>query len=207
MGGSDKGSGQGFDFETLRAAVHGCIDAKEVLFDAARHFLAPIARHELDSAFRVRVAESDLIQETLVLANAGLPRFQGSTDREFEAWLRTIFVNCMLNHYRSNSVVKRSIWSEKRIQFNGESEPEAADTDEDPSSIAIANEERVILERAISMLPTEYQEVIRLRHQERLTFVAIGKRTGRSADAARKLWYRAFKEVTRVVRQQTESTE
>lgn len=202
----DGGSEPLMRFETLRDAVHGCSAAKEELFVAARHFLTPIARHELDSAFRVRVGESDLIQETLVLANAGLDRFKGSTDREFEAWLRSIFINCMLNHYRANLAQRRSIAREKILpaELGGDTDTKEQ-PDQDPSQIAIAKEERDILQRAVSKLPPIQQDVLRLRHQERKEFGEIGQRIERSAEAARKLWYRAFKEVTRLVKLDSEN--
>jgi RNA polymerase sigma factor (sigma-70 family) len=61
-----------------------------------------------------------------------------------------------------------------------------------PGSQAIAEEEAAALEAAMSRLPDDYREVIQLRNWQALAFKEIGERMGRSADATRKLWYRAI---------------
>ena len=48
------------------------------------------------------------------------------------------------------------------------------------------------LERALGRLPEDYREVLLLRYQGDLSFEEIGRRLGRSANAARKLWLRAL---------------
>jgi RNA polymerase sigma factor (sigma-70 family) len=58
-------------------------------------------------------------------------------------------------------------------------------------------EEREIVERALGELPVDYQLVIRRRHEEGLSFDAIGKCMGRSSGAAKQLWCRAIKALTR----------
>jgi RNA polymerase sigma-70 factor (ECF subfamily) len=45
--------------------------------------------------------------------------------------------------------------------------------------------------QAVEQLPEHYREVLRLRHQEGQSFENVGARTGRSAEAARKVWARA----------------
>ena len=51
------------------------------------------------------------------------------------------------------------------------------------------------MRRALEQLPEHYQQVIRWRSWERLSFEEIARRTGRSAEAARKLWTRAVDEL------------
>ena len=56
------------------------------------------------------------------------------------------------------------------------------------------------LERAMVQLPEHYREALRLRHQESCTFAEIGRRTGRSAEAARKVWARAVEQLKQVIK-------
>ena len=44
----------------------------------------------------------------------------------------------------------------------------------------------------MARLPPDYRDVLYLRYWEGLSFVQIAGRIGRSADAVRKLWYRAI---------------
>ena len=62
---------------------------------------------------------------------------------------------------------------------------------------AIRDEQARLLRQAVERLPDDYGEVVRLRQQEQMSFEEIGRRTGRTAEAARKVWMRAIAEVGR----------
>ncbi len=66
------------------------------------------------------------------------------------------------------------------------------DLGDSPSTAAALKEQEKQLHRAIETLSEIEREVIKLRNWQRLSFVEIGQRTQRSADAARKLWSRAI---------------
>jgi DNA-directed RNA polymerase specialized sigma24 family protein len=53
-------------------------------------------------------------------------------------------------------------------------------------------------------LPYEYQKVIRWRYQDKCSFDEIGHRLGRSADAAKHLFYRAMRELKVITRRHEE---
>ena len=67
----------------------------------------------------------------------------------------------------------------------------AADTPS-PSGQAMAREQAQALQQALARLPDEYRQVIAGRYQELLSFEEIGRHLHRSAEAARKLWWRAI---------------
>jgi RNA polymerase sigma-70 factor (ECF subfamily) len=67
--------------------------------------------------------------------------------------------------------------------------------DPSPSLCASTREQIVRLQTALLALDDEKQRVLRLRHQEQLTFVEIGQHMDRSEEAARKLWGRAVEEL------------
>ena len=70
-------------------------------------------------------------------------------------------------------------------------EPKAA-SNLSPSGVAIEHEQSSALWRALERLPEDYRRVVCLRFDEDRSFEEIGKLTGRSPNAARKVWARAM---------------
>jgi RNA polymerase sigma factor (sigma-70 family) len=68
-----------------------------------------------------------------------------------------------------------------------------------PSSVLAAREQDHALGQALEQLPEHYRQVIHWRNYERLEFEDIGRRLGRSAEAARKLWGRAIEQLQRLL--------
>ncbi len=56
----------------------------------------------------------------------------------------------------------------------------------------MADEQAVALRRALDRLPEEHRRVVVLRFEEERSFEEIGRLTGRSPDAVRKIWARAM---------------
>jgi RNA polymerase sigma-70 factor (ECF subfamily) len=56
---------------------------------------------------------------------------------------------------------------------------------------AIRREDASAVTSAVDRLPDDYRLVLHLRYWDGLTFQQIGDRIGRSAEAVRKVWYRA----------------
>ena len=71
--------------------------------------------------------------------------------------------------------------------------------EDSPDAEAQRKEDEQRLVTAISTLSPEFQQVIRLRHQEKTTFVAIGVAMERTPAAARALWNRAVEELAKVL--------
>jgi RNA polymerase sigma-70 factor (ECF subfamily) len=61
-----------------------------------------------------------------------------------------------------------------------------------PRSLLVVDEERRTVEAALDRLPPDFKTVVLLRSREHYAFVEIGDFMNRSADAARKLWFRAI---------------
>jgi DNA-directed RNA polymerase specialized sigma24 family protein len=55
------------------------------------------------------------------------------------------------------------------------------------------------LDRLLAQLRDEYQQVIRLRNQDRLPWDVIGQRLGRTATEARYLWIDALSDLHRLL--------
>jgi RNA polymerase sigma-70 factor (ECF subfamily) len=56
----------------------------------------------------------------------------------------------------------------------------------------LALEKKIALESSLASLPEESRRVIDLRHTQGQTFAEIGAALGKSAEAARKVWFRAL---------------
>jgi RNA polymerase sigma-70 factor (ECF subfamily) len=182
----------------LEAARAGSPEALGRLLEGCRQYLLLVANDELPSDLRPKVGASDLVQETFLRAQDHFAQFRGTTAEELLGWLRRILLNHLANvtrHYRATD--KRQLAREVPL---AETPPGAlrdvlAAVDESPRARLAAREEADELEKALAGLSEEYRRVIRWRNREDLSFEEIGRRLGRSADAARKLWARAVEQL------------
>ncbi len=178
----------------LIAARNGNKEAQGQLLEACRRPLLRLARRQLSPGLSPKGAGSDVVQETFLQALREINTFRGCTPEQMMAWLRVILEHTMSNFRRRFHTGKREVGRE----VSGE----MATVREDPrhavpsaSEKAISNEQARLMLHALERLPEHYREVVRLRREERLSFEEIGRRTGRTADAARKVWLRALAEV------------
>jgi RNA polymerase sigma-70 factor (ECF subfamily) len=185
----DSTSASAFD-EVILAARAGSSDDLGRLLEVYRHYLLHIADSDLPGDLRGKVGGSDLVQETLVGAVRGFPQFQGSSEAELLTWLRQILQHNLVNairHYRHTE--KRAVSREAATDPYQHDSP---GFDRTPSSILAGQERDLALERALDQLPAHYQEVIRWRNYDQLSFPEIGTRLGRTDEAARRVWIRAI---------------
>jgi RNA polymerase sigma-70 factor (ECF subfamily) len=141
------------------------------------------------------VGASDLVQESFLEAQRDIVRFRGNNIDELLAWLRQILLHNLADFARQyRETAARRLNQEQALDGSDgaglmrgllASEPS-------PSKQAMANEQQRALARAIQRLPDEYRRAIILRHQEQYSFAEIGKALDRSAEAARKIWFRGI---------------
>ena len=134
------------------------------------------------------------MQKTIVKAEIEIVGFQGTRKYELEAWLRTILSNVLkeeIRHHRAKKRDKNREVAQARDSKN-ELVKELAKDQSTPSKQLIEQESQAKLHAALDRLSEDYQQAIRLRSYERLSWKEIGERLGRSPDSARKLWARAL---------------
>ncbi|OAI41002.1 hypothetical protein AYO40_00540 [Planctomycetaceae bacterium SCGC AG-212-D15] len=175
----------------LRAARQGSSDALGRIFEAFREEFTRLAQLGMADDLRAKAGASDVVQQTFLEAHRDIAQFSGDSAEEFRAWLRRILEHNVRNIARAyREREKRQLARELPL---GVVPGDALILATPSPSAKVANQERVAaLEAAISRLPAEYQEVIRLRQQEQKSFAEIGAAMGRSGEAARKLWVRAL---------------
>lgn len=190
--------------EALHAAREnpGGLDLEHLL-DGCRAYLLLIARQEWPAELRAKESPSDLVQQTLAEAFQDFPRFEGSSQEEWQAWLRRILLHNLQNlvaHYHRE---RRDVTREIAANTDGSGPaPWAgrASLDPTPHTQLQQTEQAALLAEALAGLPNQYREVIRLRHEQDLPFAQVGQQLGCSEDAAQKLWTRAVRELARRMR-------
>jgi RNA polymerase sigma-70 factor, ECF subfamily len=182
---SPDGAGTEGEFEKLIcAARRGDGQAAASLLENYRKYLLWLANKRLPGKSLGQAGASDLVQESLVLAQRNFGQFKGEREREWKGWLRTI-----LNH-RVDDLIRRQ--PKIACQPLHDSNPNLADSGSSPSAALTRLEEAAIVRHALEQLPEHYQQVIRLRETEELSWEEVGQHMQRSQEAARKLWSRAI---------------
>ena len=183
----------------IQAARGGSQEALGQLIEACRTYLLLVANRELPRAVQGKVAASDLVQDSLLEAHRDFAQFAGHTRHELMGWLRQILVNNVADAYRRyEQAAKRRASREVPLEEVGTESQLAIDVALDttsPSQAAMAREEEAELNRALSSLPDRYREVILLHHRDGLSFAEISRQVKRSAEAVRKTWLRAVKQL------------
>jgi RNA polymerase sigma-70 factor, ECF subfamily len=177
----------------LNAARDGSAEALGVLLEQFRPYLLLIANEELNSDLRAKGGASDLVQESFLDAQRGFDRFHGRTANELLAWLRKVLLHNVADFTRRYRVAAaRRVDQEQVLDSPDDSLGKHAVADQpSPSELASAGERAELLFAAIQRLPDDQRRAVLLRYQANLSFAEIGATLNRSADAARKLWFRA----------------
>jgi RNA polymerase sigma-70 factor (ECF subfamily) len=157
-----------------------------------RDYLLLIANKYLDFSIRAKLGPSDVVQQTMLAALERLDQFRGESEAEFRAWIRQILKNDLLDANRRFRVTqRRQVGRETSLDDSRQAHPEALDQANTPGTDALLREQAELLNRSMSQLPEAYQQVLRLRNWQELSFAEIGLQLDCSPEAARKLWYRA----------------
>lgn len=181
----------------LRQAHSGDQGALGRLLDLYRSYLTLLARLQIDRRLQGKVDASDLVQETFLAAHEGFGKFRGQSESELLGWLRRILAD------RTAKLVRRFYGTQRRNvrlerQLGDELDRSSCAvgalpvSESSPSQSAGRRERAVLLADALGQLSADYRDVIILRQLEELSFAEVGRRIGRSAESARKLWVRGL---------------
>lgn len=164
-------------------------------------YLNRLSKSHLDDRIGARVSASDIVQETLLEAHRDFGAFSGKSIGEFTAWLRRILFSNLATAIEKHILAeKRDVRKQRSINQSlregDQSRARLANLlkkDITSPSTPIQREESLgQLLKAIDQLPDDYQQVIRWRHFEDLSFKEIAKRLDRNSGAVRMIWVRAI---------------
>jgi RNA polymerase sigma-70 factor, ECF subfamily len=180
-----------------RAAAEGGESLGQLL-ELYRNYLRLLASLEIGQRLQVKMDASDLVQETMLEAHKDFGGFRGTSEAEFTAWLRQVMASVLCGTLRKYfGAQKRDIRLERALQEDMDRSSLLlgrgfADPHSSPSQQASRREQSVLLANALAKLPSDYREVLVLRHLSELTFPEISRRMGRSLDSVEKLWVRGL---------------
>jgi RNA polymerase sigma-70 factor (ECF subfamily) len=181
----------------LGLAREGDGSALGELFEAYRHYLTLLARIQIDNRLKGKVDPSDLVQEAFLEAQRAFKSFRGSTVEELLQWLRQILVfrlaKLVRRYYGTRCRnVRLEVELNNQLDRSSQAARELIGSQPSPSQQAAEHEQAILLANVLQELPSDYREVIVLRHMEELPFPEVAERMGRSLGSVEKLWVRAL---------------
>ena len=178
----------------LNDARNGSSEQQADLLDSFRDYLRQLAAKTISSDnANGQLSASDLVQSAIIDACKGFARCRAANEEEFKSWLRQIMMNDILDRYRFLRCQKRDVGLEQTLESNRLLAPE----DKSPVAEAQRKEDELRLLSAISTLREDYQTIIRMRHQDKLSFAEISKSMERTPNAVRMLWNRAVEALSK----------
>ena len=189
----------------LEQARQGDREALGRLLEAQRAALHRQAERQLDGRIAVRADASDIIQQTFLEAHRSFRQFAGQDARELTAWLQRILDHKVAGAIRDHALLqKRSVRRDRSLD---DSHGGVASLKKEldaglstPSQKAIRGEEEQHLMEALSGLPDDQREAVRLRHLEGLALADIARHLGRSPAATAGLIKRGLQVLRRNLR-------
>ncbi|MGD9722473.1 MAG: sigma-70 family RNA polymerase sigma factor [Pirellulales bacterium] len=179
----------------ITAARSGCTQSLGELAGRYRRYLLLVANQSLSPALRVKVAASDLVQETLLHFQQQFGKFEGTSEDELLTWLRRIlYFRALQVARRYGGTASRDVRRELSLSETNDSLDQMAVPDSAPTPCTefLAREQLARLDAAIAGLSVENRQVIMLRNVDRLGFSEMGQLLDCTAEAARKRWVRAI---------------
>lgn len=145
-----------------------------------------------------RFDESDVVQEALTRAQAGIENFRGSTEPELIAWLQMVLASALKDLARRQQAGKRDVRREQQVdaavgQSSVRLDRFLAVTGEAPSAALHRADRAARLAAAIDRLDPDQREAILMREMQGLTLADIAGRLGRTEKAVASLLFRARK--------------
>jgi RNA polymerase sigma-70 factor (ECF subfamily) len=174
-----------------------------------RDYLRLLAGLQLGPRLRAKLDESDVVQQTLLLAHQNRDRFRGHSEREWLAWLRAILANALATAARRFGAEARDLGRERSLEAELELSSSrlegllAADQSS-PSERAARGEETLCLAQALACLPPDERQVIELHHLKDVPVAEVAALMGRTRPAVAGLLFRGLRRLRELLREQGE---
>ena len=163
--------------------------------ESFRNYLLLLARARLDSRLRGKLDPADLVQQTLTRAFERRGQFQGSSDAQRAAWLRTLLANAMTDALRK---LARPQGAERSLeaaldQSSAQLEAFLVADQTSPSGRVMRQEGLIRLADALTALPEDQRRAIELKHLQGLALIEVARQMGRTVPAVAGLLQRGLK--------------
>jgi RNA polymerase sigma-70 factor, ECF subfamily len=172
-----------------------------------RDYLRLLARLQLSVRLQAKLDASDIVQQALLQAHAGLGQFRGQTEAEWLAWLRTILANTLAAAGRRFSAEARDPGRERSLEVeldesSSRMEGLLAADQSSPSERAVRADELLRLARALNSLPVDQRQVVELHHLKGLPIAEVAQVMDRTRPAVVGLLYRGLKRLRELLQDQ-----
>jgi RNA polymerase sigma-70 factor, ECF subfamily len=163
--------------------------------ESFRNYLLLLARVRLDSRLRGKLDPADLVQQTLTRAFERRGQFQGSSDAQRAAWLRTLLANAMTDALRKFA---RPQGAERSLeaaldQSSAQLEAFLVADQTSPSGRVMRQEGLIRLADALAALRDDQRRAIELKHLQGLALIEVARQMGRTVPAVAGLLQRGLK--------------
>jgi RNA polymerase sigma-70 factor (ECF subfamily) len=161
------------------------------ILQAYRPYIRVIARAARQGCAPARLDDSDLIQDTLLLAHRAFGRFRGTTVAEFAGWLRQLTLRTVGHAVRAHlGTGKRDAGMERPLaDFDGLAVPDGSS----PDSRAVRHERAAKIAAAMEQLPDDMRQVVLGRLVDGLPYSTLATQLGKSEGALRASYTRALR--------------
>jgi RNA polymerase sigma-70 factor (ECF subfamily) len=189
--------------DLLERARQGDREALGRLLEGQRAALHRLAERQLKGRIAARVGASDVLQQTFLEAHRCFAQFAGRDAQDLAAWLHVILDHKVAAAIRDHAMLqKRNVGRERSMDDSrgGAAAPLKHELDaglSTPSQKAVRGEDAERLSRALTALPDDQREAVRLRHLEGWALTDIARHIGRSPAATAGLIKRGMQALRR----------
>ena len=174
-------------------ARHGSDDALSEIIARLQGYLLLIANGQMRENLQAKFGASDIVQNSLLDAHAGIDDFKGSTEAEMRAWLKQIVMHNLADEGRRyTGTQSRNVSRERSLEViatplktNGPS----------ISKVIKSEADRQKLAKAVNRLNARQKRVVEGRHRFGYSYKEIAEQVGITEVAARKIWSRALEQL------------
>ena len=201
--------------ELLRNIKDGDPDAINRLLERHREALRRMVDMRLDARIRQRVDASDVVQEAMMEANRRMLKYIENPAMPFHLWIRQIATDRLIDQHRRHVVSqKRTVDVERApvvaanldhssIQFGAQ----LPDREMTPAAAAIRAEMQRRFEEAIDEMDEHDQEILVMRHFEKLSNQEVALSLGLSEPASSMRYLRAVRRLKKLLNVNDEDVE
>lgn len=190
------------DGEWFRLAAAGDTIARQRLLSKHRQRLRRMIAVRLDRRLLARVDPSDIVQETLLLADRRLDEYLRELPIPFYPWLRQLAWDQLVAAQRRHLYARRRSRSREEplaTSLSDESVAELAgslvDNTAEPLARLVSVEMRERVRMAVDQLPALYREILVLRHLEQLSTAEAAAVLGIGQSAVKMRHLRALESI------------
>ncbi|SRR5579884_2134248 len=172
-----------------------------------RDYLRLLAGLQLSPRLRAKLDESDIVQQTLLMAHRNRGQFRGHSEGEWLAWLRAILANELAAAARSFGTEARDLGRERSLEADLELSSSrlasllVADQSS-PSERAVRGEEVLRLTKALACLLPDERLAVELHHLKNVPVAEVATIMGRTRPAVAGLLFRGLNRLRELLSEQ-----